>query len=47
MACRLLSIPRSSPMRRWLEEGDERTLIKVKVRDIIEVNKAIVADISK
>jgi hypothetical protein len=33
-------------MRRWLEEGDERTLIKVKVRDIIEVNKAIVADIS-
>ncbi|RSN71722.1 aminoacyl-tRNA deacylase [Candidatus Methanodesulfokora washburnensis] len=27
--------------------GDEMTLIKVKVRDIIEVNKAIVADISK
>ncbi|MGB9631552.1 MAG: aminoacyl-tRNA deacylase [Candidatus Methanodesulfokora sp.] len=26
--------------------GDERTLIKVKVKDIIEVNRALVADVS-
>jgi prolyl-tRNA editing enzyme YbaK/EbsC (Cys-tRNA(Pro) deacylase) len=48
MACRLLSIPRSSPDEEVVGGGgDEMTLIKVKVRDIIEVNKAIVADISK
>jgi len=27
--------------------GDERTLIKVRVRDIIEVNRAMVADVSR